>query len=58
MLKALAKYHLGNFERQRSEKQLTRENRARFWTLVATSFSSGAAVTGAFVALLKATGVL
>jgi hypothetical protein len=58
LLKALAKYHLEAFERERKEGQLATENRARNRALFLTGVSAGAAVAGVVVAVLKATGVL
>jgi hypothetical protein len=58
LLKALAKFHLSQFERRRKDRQQGRENRARTWTLVLGGFGAGAAVTTASVALLNALGVL
>jgi hypothetical protein len=46
------------FERARQEKQVAKENRTRFWTVVAGSFTAGAATVGAVVGVLKAFGVL
>ena len=58
LLKALAKFHLTQFERRRSEKQLAHENRMRVWTFVLAGFTAGAAVTTAVGGLLKLLGVL
>jgi hypothetical protein len=57
LLKALARYHLGLFERRRSEQQQESENRARVWTLIFGGFAAGATATGAVLAVLKATEV-
>lgn len=58
LLKALAKYHLGLFDRRRSEQQIANENNARFWTLIISGFGAGATVTGAAVLVLRTVGVL
>jgi hypothetical protein len=58
LLKALAKYHLSLFERQRAEQELARQHQSRIWTNRIAAAMAGAAATGAIVGVLNTIGVL
>jgi hypothetical protein len=58
LLKALAKFHLTQFEKKRSDKQLGHENRMRRSTVIIAASSGGAAVATAVGGILKLLGVL
>jgi hypothetical protein len=54
LLKALAQFHLSAFERQRTEKRLDQEHRARAWSNRIAGAVAGAAVAGTLVTIITA----
>lgn len=58
LLTALAKYHLGLFERNRREEELSRQGNSRIWQNRIAAASVGVAVAGLLVGVLKALGLL
>jgi hypothetical protein len=54
LLKGLAKYHLGMFERRRKERELEREHSSRMWTNRIAAAGVGAAVASTVIAALTA----
>jgi hypothetical protein len=57
LLKALAKYHLSLFERNRREAQVGFENRSKSWTNRVQGAAAMAAIAGVVLTVLKTTGV-
>lgn len=58
LLKALARFHLNEYEQHRKQKQLDREQGSRMWANLIAAAAAGATVATVVLAVLRALGVL